>query len=357
MRPRSGPRWALLSLLLSGCQVGLSWQGTGPAPETLTGLERLTTGDTLRNLRPGQLVQTLPSAIQLPPAGNAGGSTAGEAATSGDGSIAGDARAADDTRAAGQSPVGNAAPLIQGSNGSGLPAGLAAIRIEITGSASSASGSAGGFAGNLAALPDQLGENLQLRVVLLDAQGRPLPYTGELPLSWSSSRPDQLQITADGRVTALVNAPDGRITVVLTGIGLAASVGFGASAQTNSGGGGGGGGGGAAPVVNPGVNHPPTITRLDPSSTSVVGFGQTVRLQAEASDPDGSLPDSAYSWSCLDAGCSDFSPASGPTVYWNTPPAPGTYRLQLTVSDGQASDSREVSIAVTGGSSTVLVNP
>ncbi len=102
--------------------------------------------------------------------------------------------------------------------------------------------------------------------------------------------------------------------------------------SSSTSGGGGGGGGGAAPVA-PTVNNSPVIQSLVASRTTLTGLKQPIQLTANATD-DSTLAASAYQWSCLNCGDASFSSTQGHQVVWTAPTNPGTYTLQVSVSDG-----------------------
>jgi hypothetical protein len=107
---------------------------------------------------------------------------------------------------------------------------------------------------------------------------------------------------------------------------------------TTSGGGGGGGGGGSSPPSNPA----PVITSLTASETDLDGTGYPVEITVTATD-NTPLTGTDYTWSCLDCpdGEGQFDTSGSPsdttngtTVVWTAPNTPGTYTVQVSVSDG-----------------------
>lgn len=221
--------------------------------------------------------------------------------------------------------------------GNGLPANLAGIRFA---------------AGNR--FLTAIGQTARFEVLLVDALGAPI--VAVVPLEWSSSRPQDFAVDAQGNLTALV--PEGFSTIVarIPGTSFQASVLINISSSNGAGGGarsGGGGGGGGAPA-----NTPPVIESLSASSSTVTGAGNLVRLSGSARDAEDVLSDASYSWSCApQPECGSFTPASGPTVYWESPASGGSYAITLTVSDGSQETSQALSIEVLAGSGSLVVNP
>lgn len=75
------------------------------------------------------------------------------------------------------------------------------------------------------------------------------------------------------------------------------------------------------------------IQSLQASRTTLTGLKQPIQLTANATD-DSALAASAYQWSCLNCGDASFSSTMGHQVVWTAPTTPGTYTLQVSVSDG-----------------------
>ncbi|PKL76549.1 MAG: hypothetical protein CVV27_09690 [Candidatus Melainabacteria bacterium HGW-Melainabacteria-1] len=109
---------------------------------------------------------------------------------------------------------------------SNLPAGLSSIKIDA---------------------PNRflyaVGESLQLKLVLLDAAGQPLSFSGTLPLEWSSSRAGDFSVDAQGKATALVADGYSMIGVKISGTSFQASLTLNVTDVASGGGGEGGGGG------------------------------------------------------------------------------------------------------------------
>ncbi len=231
-------------------------------------------------------------------------------------------------------------------------------------SASVGAGGSGGFT-----LPDNLssirlatvnrflnfkGETTRLNVELIDNIGNVIPV--DVPLEWISSRPLEISVDAEGNVKALVEFGFTTITAKIPGTSFETRTVININSVNSGGGGGGaGGGGGGTPAV---VNVSPVITSLIASSTSVTGAGVLLKLTAAATDSDSTLTNASYSWSCDQANCgSQFTATQGTEVYWRSPATGGAYTLKLTVSDGQASTSREIGINVIAGQGQLQVNP
>lgn len=193
---------------------------------------------------------------------------------------------------------------------------------------------------------DQQGENITWAVELVDRNGSVVPVEN-VPLEWSSSRPEDFSVDAQGKLTALVSAGYSVIEVRVQGTSLEAR----SVINVSAGGVGGGGGGGGS------VNAAPVITSLTASETELTGTGSLVKLTASATDSDSTLNSSSFSWSCDQAIGDTFNVSNGDTVYWRTPDASGTYVITLTVSDGQRSVSQDVSIDVSTGQGTLVINP
>ena len=191
---------------------------------------------------------------------------------------------------------------------------------------------------------DQQGENTTWAVELVDRNGSVVPVEN-VPLEWSSSRPEDFSVDAQGKLTALVSAGYSVIEVRVQGTSLEAR----SVINVSAGGAGGGGGGGTS-------NAAPVITSLTASETNITGTGSLIKLTASATDSDSSLNSNSFSWSSDQAIGDTFNVSNGDTVYWRTPDTSGTYVITLTVSDGQRSVSQDVSIEVTTGQGTVIVN-
>lgn len=219
----------------------------------------------------------------------------------------------------------------------GLPAALAGIR----------------FAASNVRFLNQIGQSTPFVVEPLDREGRVLDLDlAALPLEWRSSRPQDFSVDAQGQVTALVDSGYSSIEVRVLGSDFQASSVV--NIATGSGGGGGGGGGSTSA---PTPNSPPVITLLNASSSTVNGAGTLVRLNAAATDANDTLNENSFSWRCAPADCGEFSSPTGTTVYWRAPATGGTYILTLSVSDGKASTTQDLSLGVSTGEGDLTVNP
>lgn len=128
--------------------------------------------------------------------------------------------------------------------------------------------------------------------------------------------------------------------------------------SSTGGGGEGGGGGGSASVPAAPSNTPPVIQQLTSSSSTVIGGGVAVKMTGGATDAQSLLADSQFSWTCSPLpDCGSFSPATGPTVYWQSPATGGSYQITLTVNDGSLSSTQNVTVIVQTGSGNLQINP
>ena len=200
---------------------------------------------------------------------------------------------------------------------------------------------------------NQKGGSTTFAVEFIDSNGKAVALNN-VSLEWSSSRPQDFSVDANGKLTALVEAGFSTIEVRVKGTQLDARSVINVASGSSGGGGGGGGGNSTSPTPLP--NAAPVITSLNASSTSVTGTGTLIKLTALATDADDTLIAGSYNWSCS-PNCNTFEGTTGTTVYWRTPATSGNYALKVTVSDGKASVSREEAIAVTTGQGTLLINP
>jgi len=87
-------------------------------------------------------------------------------------------------------------------------------------------------------------------------------------------------------------------------------------------------------------NHPPEITSLTPSATSVARGGSCT-ITCDANDPDGDTL--TFEWTATGGAIS----GTGGTVTWTAPTTEGSYTISVTVSDGKGGTvSDSVSIQV-----------
>lgn len=114
--------------------------------------------------------------------------------------------------------------------------------------------------------------------------------------------------------------------------------------------GGGGGGvgdgngldGGPAPGGGRGEGEP--LVHAVRADARAVAPGGAISVEVIASDPDGDALSVAWQ---SEAG--SFAPADAAATTWTAPQAPGTYRLEVAVSDGQRSRSAAIDVEVTVG--------
>lgn len=201
------------------------------------------------------------------------------------------------------------------------------------------------FGDNLNRFLNAQGQRTRFHVILLDAGGQPTDV--DVPLLWSLDRPQDFSVDAAGNLTALVGFGYSSVVVKVAGTSLEARTVI--NVNSGSSGGGGGGGGGMTAAA-------PTIQSLIATPTEVVGAASLVQLVASATHPRGTLSDSSYTWRCLTAGCTQFTPATGPTVFWRAPDMPGSYILELTVTHEGSSVVRAVTVNVLTGAGTVTIN-
>lgn len=99
------------------------------------------------------------------------------------------------------------------------------------------------------------------------------------------------------------------------------------------------------------ANRPPNLRDMIAIPPSVVLRG-TTRVTALGSDPDGDAV--TTSWTA-DGGT--LSANTGTSVSWTAPDTAGAYSVRATVTDGEESASRSLTILVGEGSITVVSNP
>ena len=193
---------------------------------------------------------------------------------------------------------------------------------------------------------DRQGESVALSVELLNRAGEVItPNIQALPLVWSSSRQQDIEVNQAGQVTALVSSGFSIVVAKLGGSDLEART----VINVNDGSTGGG-------FIAPAGNARPVITRLQASTQTLTGAGQLVQLTATATDSDDTLTEASYSWRC-NTDCNDFSATSGTRVFWRSPAISGNYVLQLTVTDGKNTVNKSVTLAVTTGVGNIVINP
>lgn len=99
-------------------------------------------------------------------------------------------------------------------------------------------------------------------------------------------------------------------------------------------------------------NQPPSITSVT-SSSSTVEINQTITLKVTASDPEGDQLN--YKWGSN--GGSFPNGISQATVSWQAPNIPGTYKIWITVDDGNNhAVNGDLSIQVVKSQGTLIVN-
>ena len=119
-------------------------------------------------------------------------------------------------------------------------------------------------------------------------------------------------------------------------------------------------------VVSPG-NSPPSITAMSPAASLTWAVGETINFSATASDPQQTLPDSAFSWSLTIQHCPSVC-HSHPLTTWSGQrtgsfPAPdheypSDLLLQVTVTDSQGlTDTETVQLDPKSVPMTFASNP
>lgn len=206
---------------------------------------------------------------------------------------------------------------------------------------------------------DQQGESTTFAVELVDRNGNVIALDN-VPFEWSSSRPTDFSVDAQGKLTALVSSGYSVIEVRVKGTDLEARSVVNVASGGSSGGGGGGGGSSPAlpePTPTPVPNAKPVITQLSANETNVIGAGTLVQITAAATDADDTLSGTNFQWSCTPTCSNGFNTPTGENVYWRTPNTGGAYVLTLTVNDGKDSTTQNITINVTAGQGTLTVNP
>lgn len=197
-----------------------------------------------------------------------------------------------------------------------------------------------------------LGQTTRFAVYLLDRQGQRIDF--QVPLEWSSSRPQDFSVDDQGNLKALVNDGFSVIVAKIPGTSFEARTTINVTTWSPTSGGGGGGSLAGNPAV---ANSPPVIKLFSSSTFNVTGGGGLVKLLGDATDAQSTLLDSAFSWSCSpQPDCGQFTPASGPTVYWQSPATGGNYIVTLTVSDGSLQTSQNITLVVQAGNGNLQVN-
>jgi hypothetical protein len=182
------------------------------------------------------------------------------------------------------------------------------------------------------------GESVALQAELIDANGQVI--AAGTPLNWTSSRPSDFSVDANGLVKAIETNGYSEITATLPGTSVRSSIIINVSGGKSS-----GGSGSAAATV-----RPPVVSSITASSTNVVGAGVPIQLSATAEDG------STFSWRCTGNACSDFITNNAGTVLWRTPATAGVYTLELAVTRNGQATVQTIPITVTTGSANVTVN-
>lgn len=192
------------------------------------------------------------------------------------------------------------------------------------------------------------GESTRLEVRYLNAQGEPLDL--DLPIEWVSSRPQDFSIDPSGLAQALVDFGFAEITAQIPNSAFKTKLVLNVTATFLSSGGGGGG-----TSSSGSSNTAPVINTLTATAQAVTGTGVPVRLTATASDAESTLTNANFIWSCLETPCGSFG-GNGTSTIWSSPNASGTYTIRLSVSDGSAVTTKDLSISVQTGTGTITVN-
>ncbi|MCL6630312.1 MAG: hypothetical protein K6U00_12010 [Armatimonadetes bacterium] len=115
---------------------------------------------------------------------------------------------------------------------------------------------------------------------------------------------------------------------------------------------GGGGGGGSEPTPQP-INNPPTITLVSPPSNPIamdVTTQQYLDLKIKADDKDGDRLTCVWTRSAGSVSPTEYEMDAGSemTARFTPPQFDGQCKLQVTVSDGETSATKEIIVNVTG---------
>ena len=203
---------------------------------------------------------------------------------------------------------------------------------------------------------DAKGEATRYQVELVDSLGNLIPV--EVPLEWSSSRLQDFSVDANGNIKALVDFGYSTIEVKIPGTAFEARTVVNVTSPSSGGGSGGGSGASGGGGVTGAVNTAPVIQSLQASSTTVNGAAVPIKLTASATDAESQLTAGSYSWSCADPACNaQFDTRTGTSVFWRSPATAGAYALKLTVTDGNLSSSREITLNVQTGQGQLVINP
>lgn len=122
---------------------------------------------------------------------------------------------------------------------------------------------------------DSVGQTLQLQVSLTDANGQPLPLDS-LKLSYSSSRPQDIAITPQGLITALVDQGFSEISVRIDGTEIQSSQLISVNSLESYSGGGGAG---------PKKSEPPTQTQQVTAEVEFEGLDPFAQPEEEPIAP------------------------------------------------------------------------
>jgi len=118
-----------------------------------------------------------------------------------------------------------------------------------------------------------------------------------------------------------------------------------------------GGGGGSGPKPIP-INHPPSVSIVQPDRnpyTLDVNTAQFMDITIKADDEDGGQVNCIWTWDAGSVTPNEQTAAAGSemTARFTPPEYDGTCNLKVTVSDGEASVDANIAVQVTGNGITV----
>jgi len=114
-----------------------------------------------------------------------------------------------------------------------------------------------------------------------------------------------------------------------------------------------GGGGGSSELQPVPINHPPTVSIISPASNPYildVTKSQTLDITLKAEDPDGGKLKCVWTWDAGSVSPDEYEIDAGTetTAQFTPPKFDGRCKLTVSISDGEASASKDIVINVTG---------